>query len=79
MASYFRTTCRYADTTNDVPISTAHCTFWVTRARFEMRLRNRLVDRRASLPARSRLRIQTKNPTRISAPATMRTAISSRF
>ena len=44
-----------------------------------MRLRNRLVESRASFPARSRLRIQAKNPARMSAPATIRTAISARL
>ena len=43
-----------SDTTSDVPSSTCHCTFWVTRARFEVRLRNRPVDSSASFPARSR-------------------------
>ena len=37
-------------------------------ARLEVRLRNRLVDSRASFPACSRLRIQAKNPARMSAP-----------
>ena len=79
IALYLRTTCRYADTTNDVPSSTAHCTFWVTSARLDTRLRNRAVDSRASFPARSRWRIQTKKPARMSAPATIKMAIRPRL
>ena len=44
-----------------------------------MRLRNRLVDSRTSLPARSRLRIQTKNPARVIAPAAIKITISTRL
>ncbi len=57
----------------------AHCTFWVTMARFEVRLWNRAVDSRASLPARSLPRIQAKNPARIAAPTTSSRAISPRL
>ena len=56
-------------------MSISHCTFWVTRARFEVRLWKSDVESRASLPARSRLRIQAKNPARMSAPTTSRISI----
>ena len=51
----------------------------MTRARFEVRLRNRPVDSRASFPSCSRRRIQAKNPARMSAPTTTSTAISARL
>ena len=53
-------------------MSISHCTFWVTRARLDVRLWKREVESRASLPARSRLRIQAKKPARMSAPTTIR-------
>ena len=37
-------------------MSIGHCTFWVTKARFDARLWNGDVESRASFPARSRLR-----------------------
>ncbi len=38
MALKPRTVCRKTETTNEMPMSMSHWTFWVTRPRFEVRL-----------------------------------------
>ena len=57
IALYPRTVWRKTETTNDVPISSSHWMFWVTRARLQVRFRNSPVESSGSLPARSRARM----------------------
>src|SRR5215211_5412773 len=57
-------------------MSSSHWAFWVTRPRFEVRLRNSPVDNSGSWPARSLARTDQKNQARTSAPATSRPSIS---
>ena len=57
-------------------MSSSHWAFWVTRPRFEVRLRNSPVDSSGSWPARSLARIHRKNQARTSAPTTSRASIS---
>ncbi len=47
---------------NEVPSSTSHCTFCVTRAKFDVRFRKSPVDSRGSLWARSRARTCDEEP-----------------
>src|SRR6478752_5397384 len=79
MASKPRTTCRYAETTNDTPLSNSHCAFWVTIPRFEVRLRNRLRDTSGSRPARSLRRVAKTNHVRTNAQRTTRPRASHRL
>ena len=67
MALKPRTVCRKTETTNEMPMSMSHCTFCVTRPRFEVRLWNSAVDSSGSLPARSRARMWRKNQSRTTA------------
>ena len=54
----------------------SHWVFWVTMPRLEVRLRNRLVDSKGSLPAFSFARTDRKNTARTRAPAMIKISIS---
>ena len=53
IALWPRTTCRKTETVKEIPMSSSHWTFCVTRPRLDVRFLNSPVDSSTSLPARS--------------------------
>src|SRR4051794_34152518 len=58
-----------AEITKKMPCSTSHFTFWVSRPRFDVRLRKRQIETGVVLPLCSRARACTKEPARIGTPS----------